>query len=113
MSSTPMMLAIGSVRRRRTRLGVRCRSHAASSDSTGNIGRMYDGSFDPEALKNRKMKAVHTTPKRCHEKPFAAGLPSRHIESEPQVNNGSQGSAPITKSGTKYHHDCSRLCVVV
>src|SRR5262245_19581070 len=102
------MLAIGTVSCERTRLSVFARSHAVSSASTGNLGTMYDGNFEPDALKNTNTKTAHTYAKRCQEKPFAAGVPSRHILKVPHVRSGSHGSAPSRKSGTKYHHDCER-----
>jgi hypothetical protein len=36
---------------------------------------MYEGSFDPDALKKTNTKAVHASANRCHEKPSAFGVP--------------------------------------
>src|SRR6266496_1725250 len=58
-------------------------SQPMTSASGANIGRMYDGSFDPDALKNRKTKATHTSANRCHEKPSGFALPARHARRVP------------------------------
>jgi len=49
-----------------------------TSISAGNIGRMYDGSFDPDALKNTNTNAAQTSAKRRHANPLPARGASRH-----------------------------------
>ena len=56
---------------------------------------------DPDALKNRKTNAAHESAKRCHEKPSALGLPSRHARRTPHARTVSQGSIPAANHGTK------------
>src|SRR5271169_4240112 len=84
-----------------------------TSASAGKMGRMYEGSFDPDALKNRKMTGAHTSAKRCQLKRFAASGASRQARYALHANTLSQGSMPPIKIGTKYHHAPSRRCSVV
>ncbi len=88
-------------------------SAAATSESAGNIGRMYDGSFDPDALKNTNTNAAQTSAKRRHANPLAARGASRQARRAPQPSTGSHGSMPATNTGMKYHHGSTRRCSVV
>jgi len=48
-----------------------------------DIGRMYDGSFDPDALKKASTNPAQTQGERCHEKSRWAGCPSRQVRRRP------------------------------
>ncbi len=80
-------------------------ARAASSASAGNIGRMYEGSFDPDALKNTNTKTDQTS--------------SRLVAKSERRARSSQGSAlvhgsiPTSRIGTKYHQAPVRRCTVV
>ncbi len=86
-----------------------------TSASGGNIGRMYDGSFEPDALKNTKTKAAQTSAKRCHEKPSALAAPSRQVAARRRTaRTVSHGRMPtMSRTGTKYYHAPARSCSVV
>ena len=84
--------------------------HPIGSASAGKIGRMYDGSFEPDMLKNTKITAVHTSAKRWPLKPFASLGAPVHIRFAAPKNTASQGRMPTTKIGMKYHHAPSRRC---
>src|SRR5258708_4698002 len=71
---------------------------------------MYDGSFDPDMLKNTKMKTAHTTQNRSHEKLFCARAASRQLRANVTAHTMSHGMSPRMNHGTKYHHSPVRLC---
>ena len=79
MSSAAAPTASGSAIHVSARVDSRVSSKPSTSASAGNIGRMYDGSFEPDTLKNTKMNAAQTTQKRAHEKPLAASGAARQL----------------------------------
>src|SRR5215831_20215897 len=74
---------------------------------------MYEGNFDPDALKNTKMNAAHTSAKRCQLKPLAAAGASIHMRCAVHTSSEIQGMIPSARIGMKYHHAPSRRCSVV
>jgi hypothetical protein len=94
-------IASGTVSRKSVRSSSLTSSQPITSASGANIGRMYDCSFEPDALKNTKTNAAHTSANRCHEKPSGFGAPSRQARGSPNPMTVSQGRIPATKTGTK------------
>ena len=92
--------ASGSVEPREpARIGCGQRRQATSSASAGNIGRMYDGSLEPEALKKTKTNADQASAKRCQEKPLPAAGPGRGQPAQRRpAKTSSQGSRPAARS---------------
>ncbi len=93
-ASVQPAMASGTVSRNSVRSSSLTSSQPITSASGANIGRMYDGSFDPDALKNRKTNAAHTSANRCHEKPSAFGVPSRQARAESEPENRQPGEDP-------------------
>ena len=62
---------------------------------------MYDGSLDPETLKNTNTNAAQTTQKRSHEKPLAATGAARQLRGSVHAHTSSHGRMPSTNHGTK------------
>ena len=61
---------------------MRVSSKPSTSASAGNIGRMYDGSLEPDMLKKTKTNAAQTRQKRSHEKPLATCGASRQLRAQ-------------------------------
>src|SRR4029453_9480023 len=76
---------------------------AAMRASGANIGRMYDGRLNHDALKNTSTKPAQKTERRRHEKmPF--GAPSScQVRRMPNARITSQGRLPAAGGGGKYY----------
>src|SRR5690348_2333566 len=85
----------------------------STSAAAGNIGRMYDGSFEPEMLKKTKTKAAHTRQNLAHAKPPASIVASRQPWRRRHRKSPVHGRNPATNIGAKYHHAPVRRCSVV
>ncbi len=80
---------------------IRVNSKPSTRASAGNIGRMYDGSLDPEMLKKTNTKAAQTTQKRSQEKPLAATGAARQLLRSDHAHTSSHGRRPSTNHGMK------------
>src|SRR6188768_3799840 len=60
--------AISAAKTARVRTRMRSSVAPMTSAAAGKIGRMYDGSLDPEMLKNTRTNADQIRQKRCHAK---------------------------------------------
>ena len=110
---TPMIATKRQRQPRERRIaGGRVSCQPRISASAGNIGRMYEGSLEPDTLKNTKMNADQTTANRCQLKPLRPTGASVHMRRAVHRNTVSQGRMPTTKMGMKYHHAPSRVCFV-
>ena len=75
---------------------------------------MYDGSFDPDALKNTKTNAAHDErealpreTERVRRRRRASARQRR------QRRPAARAACPTTNNGTKYYHAPGRSCAVV
>src|SRR5215831_2379610 len=110
--SAPARSASGSVSRASAASESVLSCQPTMSASAGNRGRMYDGSFDPDALKKRKITADQTSAKRCQWKPLVP-LGARQTRGNAAKNTATHGSNPTTRMGRKYHHAPVRRCSLV
>ena len=80
----------------------RVSSKPSTSASAGNSGRMYEGSFEPDRLKNTKTKAgpdeAEAGPREAVRRHAAA---SRQLRGSVHAHTSSQGNMPTTNHGTK------------
>src|SRR4029079_2293675 len=81
--------------------GSRVSSKPSTSASAGNIGRMYDGSLDPEMLKKANTKAAQTMQKRSQRKPLAATGAARQPLRSVHAHTSSHGRMPRMNHGMK------------
>src|ERR1700681_2018701 len=108
-----MIATRGSVRRASVGWGRTVSCQPSVSASAGNIGRMYEGSLEPDALKNTKMNADQTSANRCQLNPLRLTGASVHVRRAVHRNTVSQGRMPARKMGMKYHHAPSRCASLV
>src|SRR5260221_569945 len=87
-------MASGATSRARVR-GASCvNCQPRTSANAGNIGRMYDGSLEPERLKNTNTNAAQTRQNFGHEKPFAATVASHQLRRSVHIQTKSHGRMP-------------------
>src|ERR1700682_4019520 len=110
---TPMIATRGSVKRASVGWGRTVSCQPSVSASAGNIGRMYEGSLEPDTLKNTKMNADQTTANRCQLKLLRPTGASVHMRRAVHRNTVSHGRMPARRMGTKYHHAPSRCASLV
>src|SRR6516225_6856909 len=78
--------------------------HPITSAAAGNSGRMYEGSFELDALKKRKTNATQTRQNRAQPKRVSGSAGMRHAPRNPDRKMPIHGIRPTRNSGTKYHH---------
>src|SRR5690242_3963514 len=79
-----------------------------TSAAGGKIGRMYEGSLEPDRLKNASTKAHQIRQNRIHAK--ATGGGARQLDRSPDKKTPVHGNRPTASNGRKYHHAPVRRC---
>src|SRR5690349_4755641 len=102
-----------SVHRYNNDCGIRSICHPMTSAAAGNSGRIYDGSFDPDALKKQNTNTIHARQKRSQQKPLFVRGASRQLRIASPRNTPVHGIKPTSSNGTKYQTAPVRRCSVV
>ena len=110
ISAVAVVTTAASVHRYKAGCDSRSICHPMQSAAAGNSGRIYEGSFDPDALKKTKTNTIHAKQKCGHEKPAGVRGASRQVRRAVHTNTPVHGISPTSSSGTKYQRAPVRRC---